>query len=130
MKYAIILLFMIFFHIVDDYYLQGILASMKQKSWWTNNPDYEYKYRNDYLVALFMHSFSWTFMVMLPVVVYLSVFGTITWTFFYLFVINLFCHAYTDNEKANKKTINLVQDQSIHIFQIVMTFVILILIGV
>ena len=28
------LLFMVFLHIVDDYYLQGILASMKQKQWW------------------------------------------------------------------------------------------------
>ena len=35
-----ILLCMIFCHIIDDYYLQGILASMKQKSWWKNNyPD-------------------------------------------------------------------------------------------
>lgn len=129
MKYVVILLFMIFLHIVDDYYLQGILASMKQKSWWLKNPDYEYKYRNDYVVALIMHSFSWTFMVMLPVLIYLILFRNITWTFLYLFAVNLFCHAYTDNEKANKKTINLVQDQTIHIFQIVMTFVILVLIG-
>lgn len=94
---------MIFFHIVDDYYLQGILASIKQKSWWLKSPDYEYKYRNDYLVALFMHSFSWTFMIMLPVMIYLFIFGNVTCTLFYLFVVNLFCHAYTDNEKANKK---------------------------
>ena len=39
---------MIFCHIVDDYYLQGKLASMKQKSWWEKNaPDRLYKY--DYL---------------------------------------------------------------------------------
>lgn len=99
----IILLFMIFFHIVDDYYFQGILASMKQKSWWLKSPDYKYKYRNDYLVALFMHSFSWTFMIMLPIMIYLLIFGNVTWTIFYLFIVNLFCHAYTDNEKANKK---------------------------
>ena len=28
------LLLMIFLHIIDDYKLQGILASMKQKNWW------------------------------------------------------------------------------------------------
>lgn len=130
MKYAIILLFMIFLHVVDDYYLQGILASMKQKSWWLKNSEYNDKYKNDYVVALIMHSFSWTFMVMFPVLIYLILFRNITWTFLYLFAVNLFCHAYTDNEKANKKTINLVQDQTIHIFQIAMTFVISVLIGV
>lgn len=29
-----LLLLMIFAHIIDDYYLQGILAHMKQKVWW------------------------------------------------------------------------------------------------
>ena len=64
-----ILFCMLFCHIVDDYYLQGWLASAKQKSWWKkNSPDKLYKY--DYLMALFMHSFSWTFMVMLPWVLF------------------------------------------------------------
>lgn len=57
MKYFIILITMIFCHIVDDYYLQGWLASAKQRSWWEKNaPDNLYKH--DYLMALFMHSFS------------------------------------------------------------------------
>lgn len=52
-----ILIFMIFCHIIDDYFLQGILASMKQKVWWKENyPDKIYS--KDYLMALFMHSFS------------------------------------------------------------------------
>lgn len=37
MKNVFVLLSMIFLHIVDDYYLQGILVSMKQKSWWEEN---------------------------------------------------------------------------------------------
>lgn len=47
--YKIFILFtMIFCHIVDDYYLQGWLASAKQKSWWEKNaPEKLYKY--DYL---------------------------------------------------------------------------------
>lgn len=28
------LLGMLYLHIVDDYYLQGFLASAKQKEWW------------------------------------------------------------------------------------------------
>ena len=44
----ILLLGMLFCHIVDDYYLQGWLASAKQKSWWEKNaPDELYK--NDYI---------------------------------------------------------------------------------
>ena len=36
----LVLFLMLFLHVVDDYYLQGILASMKQKSWWQKNaPD-------------------------------------------------------------------------------------------
>lgn len=65
MRDAIVLLGMIFCHIVDDFYLQGILAQIKQKNWWKENyPDQ--MYRQDYLVALMLHSFSWTFMIHLP----------------------------------------------------------------
>ena len=57
------LISMLFCHIIDDYCLQGILASMKQKSWWVkNNP--EEKYNKDYIMALFMHSASWSFMIL------------------------------------------------------------------
>lgn len=67
MSKIFILLFMIMMHIVDDYYLQGILASMKQKSWWKKQPNYKDKYSNDYLIALMMHAFSWSFCIMLPI---------------------------------------------------------------
>ena len=114
-----ILLCMIFFHIADDYYLQGILASMKQKSWWKNNyPDKLYKY--DYLMALFMHSFSWAFMIMLPPTVYTMIVGA-TW-YPILYVLNLCVHFYVDNLKANKMKINLIQDQCVHMIQIVGTW--------
>lgn len=114
-----ILLCMIFCHIIDDYYLQGILASMKQKSWWKNNyPDKLYKY--DYLMALFMHSFSWAFMIMLPPTVYTMIVGA-TW-YPILYVLNLCVHFYVDNLKANKMKINLIQDQCIHMIQIVGTW--------
>lgn len=114
-----ILLCMIFCHVVDDYYSQGILASMKQKSWWKNNyPDKLYKY--DYLMALFMHSFSWAFMIMLPPTVYTMIVGT-TW-YPILYVLNLCVHFYVDNLKANKMKINLIQDQCVHMIQIVGTW--------
>lgn len=45
MNAAFVLLWTIFFHIVDDYYLQGWLASAKQKSYWKENaPDKLYEF--------------------------------------------------------------------------------------
>ena len=115
----IILLSMIFCHIVDDYYLQGWLASAKQKQWWVNNsPDQMYKY--DYLMALFMHSFSWSFMVMLVPTIYIIWFGGVYKPL--IFIGNVIAHMTTDNMKANQKKINLVQDQLIHLIFIVATW--------
>lgn len=116
-----VLLSMVFCHIVDDYYLQGKLASFKQKSWWQENaPDQLYKY--DYIVGLIMHSFSWTFMIMLPIAV--SQEFQIGAVFMIMFIINTVVHAIVDHLKANKRKINLVTDQSIHISQIIVTFLI------
>ena len=113
-----IFLTMIFLHIVDDYVLQGILAQMKQKKFWEDNaPDEKYKY--DYIWALIMHSFSWTFMIMLPLA--LSG-GSITPLFYFFFVTNMLVHGFTDDLKANRFKINLWQDQLIHMAQILITF--------
>lgn len=113
-----ILLCMIFMHIVDDYYLQGILASMKQRSWWKENaPQEMYKY--DYLPALIAHSFSWAFMILLPLAFSLK---SIDFSFFILFFINMIGHAIVDNEKANRKTINLCEDQLVHLAQIILSW--------
>ena len=112
---------MVFCHIVDDYYLQGKLALFKQKSWWEKNaPDEMYKH--DYIVALMMHSFSWAFTIMLPVAV--SQEFQIGAVFVTMFIINTVVHAIVDDLKANKRKINLVTDQSIHISQIIVTFLI------
>ena len=112
------LLLMIFCHIVDDYYLQGWLASAKQKKYWQENaPEKLYKY--DYIWALIMHSFSWAFMIMLPIAYNLSF--NINISFLIAFVINVIIHAITDDLKANKRKINLWEDQIIHLIQIGIT---------
>lgn len=111
---------MIFCHIVDDYYLQGWLASAKQKTWWEQNvPDKMYKH--DYIVALFMHSFSWTFMMMLVPIIYTCTFSGI-WNPL-LFIANVMVHMFVDNLKANEMKINLIQDQGIHLLQILWTWI-------
>ena len=112
------LLLMIFCHIVDDYYLQGWLASAKQKKYWQENaPDKLYRY--DYICALIMHSFSWAFMIMLPFAYSLSF--SINVSFLIVFIVNAAIHAVVDDLKANKRRINLWEDQIIHLVQIVLT---------
>lgn len=114
---------MIFAHIVDDYYLQGILASLKQKTWWENQKNYKSMYKYDYIVALIMHAFSWSFMISLPILY----FGFTEWIAVAI-ILNTIIHGIVDDLKANKHKINLIVDQSIHIAQIIITWILLVLI--
>lgn len=119
MSVCFVWLSMIFCHIIDDYYLQGILASMKQKKWWEEHaPDPLYRY--DYLMALFMHSMSWSFMIMLPLAIYHRF--DVGLSFIISFFVNAIIHAVVDDLKANKLKINLIADQGIHLIQILFTF--------
>lgn len=113
-----VILLMLFCHVIADYNLQGWLASAKQKSWWEKNSPGK-MYENDYIMALFMHSFSWTFMIMLPIAYYIGF--KVDAPFLLMFGINVAIHAITDDMKANKKWINLYVDQTIHINQIILT---------
>ena len=116
---TLILLLMIFCHIVDDYYLQGVLAQMKQKRWWAENytnPLYKY----DYFVALLIHGFSWAFMITLPLTIYTFVTGGKWYSF--LFIVNMLMHFMVDDLKANGEKINLIEDQLLHITQIIATW--------
>lgn len=116
-----IVLLMVFCHIVDDYYLQGILAQMKQQEWWRSyDPKF---YGKDYLMALAMHGFSWAFTVMLPIAAYMSFYPSLL--FYALFVVNWAIHSIIDHLKANIRILNLVEDQLMHITQIVVTAVLL-----
>ena len=129
----LLLLVMIFLHIVDDYYLQGWLASAKQKSWWEQNaPDKLYK--RDYIMALFMHGFSWAFMIMLVPSVYVLMnypnINAASLAIALMFFANQCIHMSIDNKKANLKQINLIQDQLIHLVQIIVTWFSLIVLGV
>lgn len=118
MSKAFVVLLMLFFHIVDDYRLQGILASMKQKEWWQEHAPQQL-YRYDYIMALVMHSLSWSFMIMLPIAIANSF--NIGIEFIIVFVINSILHGVVDDLKANKKKINLIIDQSLHLLQITTT---------
>ena len=115
-----LLLLMILMHIVDDYYLQGILASMKQKKWWIKQEGYKSLYKNDYKMALLMHSMSWSIMILLPAMLFLNV---SQYVLLGIFVINAFIHYHIDDLKANKLQINLMFDLTIHIMQVITTWI-------
>ena len=117
-----VLLLMIFLHIWDDFGRQGIMASMKQRDWWKNQPEYSPIYVFDYAVALFMHSFSWAFMIMLPIF-FMCNFNLTVWHCTY-FVANALIHMWVDDLKANQKVINLIVDQSVHLCQIGITWLV------
>jgi hypothetical protein len=116
-------LFMLFFHVVDDYYLQGILANLKQRSYWEERaPDK--MYQHDYIVALVAHAFSWCVSIHIPVIVWWRLYGGFTPIAFLLnFIAQTAIHAIVDDLKANKKKINLITDQLVHVSQICVSFV-------
>ena len=118
---------MLFCHIVDDYYLQGVLAKMKQRKWWRDNNS-DIRYINDYRAALLAHSFSWSFMIHLPMVAAMLINGmTLPYQMLITFFINVLFHYAVDNEKANRYSINLIVDQTIHFFQVTATWLIIII---
>ena len=119
-------------HIIADYMLQTeLMANTKQKQWWeANYPDK--KYRFDWLMILFLHSFEWTVCVMLPVILYrIFTVGTSlveAILVLILVAVNTAIHMWIDDMKANQLRISLTQDQLAHIVQIIITTLILYLI--
>ena len=102
------------------------LADGKQKKWWHDLfnkgcakwegcdkpiPD---KYRFDYVAALVCHALYWSIVVCAP-------FYASPW-FIWAVVANTAVHAAVDDLKANSGVLNLVQDQSLHVVQIIATF--------
>lgn len=119
----LLLIAMIYCHIVDDFHIQGVLANMKQKAWW-NEHAADDLYRRDYIAALAAHSFSWAAAIHIPCFVYAYVFGY-ELSAIVPVVIFLTCmigHAIVDHTKANLHKINLMQDQMIHVIQILLTW--------
>lgn len=112
-----ILALLVLAHLVADYTLQGCLANLKQKSWWDDQlksaPDAtKRKYRNDYKAGLVCHSLYWSLIVCLPLVMFNGAFYAV------VALVQGAIHYVIDDAKANKHTINLVQDQLLHAVQI------------
>jgi len=116
----------IFFHIYDDFKSQGILASMKQKEWWTSQSSYTEKYKYDYTIALLAHSFSWAAAISIPSLVYYYIINKeICLPLLFLIITQTMMHGIIDDLKANEHEINLIQDQFAHLVQIIVEICIL-----
>lgn len=72
---AFIFIAMVLLHILEDFHLQGILANMKQKSWWqsecvklgiTYNSS---KYRHDHVISLIVHALENSIFITLPLII-------------------------------------------------------------
>lgn len=115
-----IVLFMILFHIIDDFILQPIsLSNLKQKKWWKKQEGYSDKYKDDYKVALAIHSISWSIMIHIPLVIMFPSLGQLA--LLISFIVNAVIHYFIDDLKANKLKINLFEDQMVHFCQICTT---------
>lgn len=119
-----ILLLMILLHILDDFVLQkATLSNLKQREWWereigTKEYGMPLMYKNDYKMALGIHALSWSIMIHLPLFIF-----DFEWYWLFISVTSNWCiHFIVDDHKANLKTINLIQDQLIHLGQIGITF--------
>ena len=121
----VIFFLMILCHILDDFVLQPVcLSNLKEKRWWDEHC-YGKQYNNDYKMALFIHSLSWSIMIHLPIIFLLFPYGLLLTL---SILINMTIHYIVDDLKANKYKINLITDQSIHFIQIIVTFIIFIMI--
>lgn len=125
-KYDMLILIMMFFmHYIGDFIVQtSFVATSKQKSFWDKYVEENKMYISDYKPILFLHSFSWTVCILLPIVLYTLNTLSISAILISL-VVNTIIHTYVDNLKANKLKINLIIDQAIHIIQITLTWYIL-----
>ena len=112
-------LMMILLHIIDDFVLQPVcLSKLKQKSFWDEyNKESNGLYKHDYKVALFIHALSWSIMIHIPIFMCFDVPGD------FLYGLTVFVwalmHAKIDDDKANKKHMSLVIDQTFHFIQII-----------
>lgn len=123
-------------HLIADYNLQGILAQMKQKSWWRKEVKKHFGkrpkgtkggyvalpswYDHDWIAGLLCHAAMWGIITYLPMI-----YTTKAWLWSVLVGVNICLHAIVDYLKCNRMgTLNLNQDQFLHLVQIACSVVV------
>lgn len=128
-----VFLAMIFLHIMNDFNMQGRFFKLKRKQYWeeqfvhAKDPYAEfYMYRNDYKACIIAHSFSWAFLVELPVIAYALWKNNLIMSIIYIasILVNTVIHSAIDNLKDNEYKISLTVDQQLHFCQVLLTWAI------
>lgn len=121
-----IILLMIFCHIIDNFVLINKLEVMKQKLWWEDTCAKDglniEKYKDDYKMALLLHSVEWSIIILIPIFMFLNPPG---WLLLLTVVCNATIRYIVDNASVNQFRLNLMQCQIIYFIQIIITCVIL-----
>ena len=115
---------MVFCHAIEDFHIQGILADLKQRMWWRENvtqKGFGHRYDKDYLAALAVHGFEWSFFVHIPVMIFIG-FDTVVLA---SLCCNALLHAFIDDLKCNRLRLNLWQDQLLHLAQITVSLAVI-----
>lgn len=121
---------MTFCHIIADYNLQGILANFKQVKWWKENY-HTNKDEKNAETALHIHSGSWSFMIMLPIMIYMFITKQYNFHFYIISLgVNSLIHSFIDDMKCNEEMINYYTDQYCHMGQIAITWLVYYLITI
>lgn len=107
-----VLLLMLAMHVIEDFHLQGRMADMKQRSWWSQYPE---MYDRDYIAVLILHGMEWSVLVSLPLLLVTGL--DMPPAVVLAIVANGLIHAYVDDLKANRLRIDLITDQTVHIIQ-------------
>jgi hypothetical protein len=110
---------MILLHVIEDFHMQGIMARMKQREFWREYPE---MYAHDWIPVILLHGMEWATVVALPCIL-ASWFDVSAWFVLTVVVMGV-VHAYVDHLKANRLSINLIQDQAVHIVQIAVMLVV------
>jgi len=108
---------MLLLHFIADYTLQGCLADLKQRKWWRDkikSDEVWDKYKDDYKIALLSHGMYWSLIVCLPL---LMAGG---WVYSVNAAVHGLVHTGIDDMKANRLSINLKEDQLLHVVQLVL----------
>lgn len=114
MDWFLTLPLMVLCHVVEDFHIQGRMADMKQRSFWE---PYGRMYAWDHVPVLLLHGFEWSMFVSLPILI--TSWSSVSAGFMAVVVANGLIHSLVDHLKCNSLKLSLVQDQAIHILQIV-----------
>lgn len=122
-NYFTLYITMLFFHIMADYNLQGILGQMKTVRFWKDLKEQESKRQDgfkiskkDWLMPMIEHCFMWSFIVHMPIMIFYTVDPIVISTSIF---INTCFHFLIDSLKANINDINLTADQIFHMIQLI-----------